>query len=462
MNTTGDSTNSQYEANLLGILEHLIDEGHVKGDRTGTGTRSLLGNTLRVDISDNKAPLLYSRKIYPKSFIVENIWFLSGSTDVAFLKTHGVGIWDEWVIDNTAKFRPYTDQEYAKAFETTYPQQEVVPGLVVMNYKDMFNWFRCTFPSTYQKWRKAASPNPTVQELKTFLDDNGISTIPNVKLVSGSIGDGAYGSLWRKWEDTRIVLKTEADKYYKRGYSYVTDVPLAANYKRTPTEHHEHVVVHRNIDQIKNAIELLKNNPESRRIIVTAWNPGRIEDAVLPPCHSLFSFFVRNLTLQEIVDKFDEFVMNAWIAYRTEHCNDIYLIDPEGEQMIQHLKDFCNIHRVRDIHTQALSCLLYMRSSDTVLGTSSNIPQYALLTQMIAQCVGMATDELVYIGADSHIYANHIETTREQLKLDYDKTQQPRFLLDPSIRDIDDFTVDSIRVVEYTTHNSPLKFPIAV
>lgn len=456
-------TNSDFEDQYLSILDDQINNGHIKTDRTNTGTLSKLGNVIRVDISDGKAPLLYSKEVKTNSFITETVWFKDGGTDVAFLKKYGVGIWDEWVIPETAVFRDYTEEEYRKAYAKEFPGEAFNLNTRVASYKDSFNWFRCNHQDEYKKWRGINGSNLNLQTLSHYCVSNGIE-MPNKKLIGGNIGPAAYGALWRNWEDTRIVPKKDEQKYYDRGYSYVTDVPTASNFGKKNGVAVEYVVVHRNIDQIANTIKQLRTDPMGRRIIVTAWNPGRTEDAVLPPCHSLFSFYVRNMTVKELYAQFDEGMKRAWWAYREEVMPEAGAIkdDQENEEYRQNMATFCKIRSEYHLKTQALSCLLYMRSGDTALGAPFNVPQYALLTQMIAQVVGMTTDELVVITADSHLYANHVEIAKQQLARPRITDQQPRFLLDPTITNIEDFTVESIKVVNYSKHADVINYPIAV
>lgn len=466
------TTNAQFELDYLTIMDAFIKEGNIKTDRTGTGTLSKFANMQRVDISDGKAPLLYSKEVKTDKFITETVWFKDGGTDVAFLKKYGVGIWDEWVIPETAVFRDYTEAEianYWKQYCLSYEIQKdtVMPeGACVMSYKDMFNWVRCTRPEAYKEWRAAHGTEQNLFTLSAFCKNNNVPLL-NKRLIGGNIGPAAYGALWRNWEDTRIVPKKDEQKYYDRGYAYVADVPMGSNYGKKNGVAVEYVVVHRNIDQLANVIKQLRTDPMGRRIIVSAWNPGRTEDAVLPPCHTLFSFYVRDMTVVEMeaqINAEGAGVLAAWWNYRTENLGHIKLVrdDAEAQEYRAGMAAFCKTLPMYKLKTQTLSCFLYMRSNDFALGNPFNVPQYALLTQMVAQVVGMATDELVVVAADSHLYANHVEPAMEQLARAVETSQQPRFLLDPNITEIDDFTVESIKVVNYSKHAEPISYPIAV
>lgn len=452
---------NSFERDYLATLKDVINKGNVKGDRTNTGTLSKFAQMIRVSLKDNVAPLLFSKQIFNRSYIIETLWFLSGSTDIKFLKDNGVGIWDEWVIPSTAVFREYTQEEYVKAYAKKFTGKTISPGFTVSTYKEVFNWMRCTLPEAYELWRKTASDNPTLIELTTFLHtEMGITTIPNIKLVSGNIGVGAYGSLWRKWEDTRIVDQKDEQKYYDRGYRYIVSVPRAANFQRgVPGAPEDHIVVHRTIDQIANAIKLLKNNPDSRRIIVTAWNPGRIEDASLPPCHSLFSFYTSNISMREIESQM--FESNSkdfieWTKIYEENFEDKVVNKSEIYDRL------CKFAVERGYKTKKLSCFLYQRSSDVCLGLPFNVAQYVLLTNMIAQVCNMEPDEFVWVGADTHVYANHVELAKEQVTCDHEKSIKPKFVLNPEIKNIDDFKISDIKIEGYEGYNKPIPYPVAV
>ena len=489
---------SNYERDVLQLMDNIINTGNHKGDRTGTGTHSKFANVLRVDIRDGKAPLPFSKQLFNRSYIWETLWFLTGSTNIRMLKDNNVGIWDEWVTPKTAEFQPLTAEFRASKlhkklpkekaneimphdghqFNTEYTDEEIDQIAVkyqlddggrfrALSDKDLFNFVRCRMEKQYGWWQtllhaKKVQNDP--QQFRDFITNNNFwGQIEEVKLVAGDIGVGAYGKMWRDWEDTRIVDKSQEQEYYNRGYQFVVDIPHAANWARgTVGAPEDHVVVHRRIDQIAEAIKLLKNNPDSRRIIVTAWNPGRIDDAVLPPCHSLFSFYTANRDdnqiEQEIFKNHDDFLEWAKIAYEVvgDKKYELGKNPPEiKEALYKFAKD-------KGYRTKKLSCVLYQRSSDTCLGLPFNVAQYVLLTNMIAQVVNMATDEFVLIAADSHIYDNHVELAKKQITCDYVKDQQPRFELNPNIKNIDDFKFDDIRISGYEGFNPPIPYPVAV
>ncbi len=251
----------------LSLLQRILDEGTVKTDRTGTGTKSIFGHQMRFDLNDG-FPLLTTKKLHLKSIIHELLWFLRGDTNIAYLKANGVSIWDEWADEN------------------------------------------------------------------------------------GDLGP-VYGQQWRSWPD------------YKGG----------------------------TIDQISNVVEMIRHNPDSRRMIVTAWNPAEIEQMALPPCHCLFQFYVA-----------------------------------DGR----------------------LSLQLYQRSADTFLGVPFNIASYALLLMMMAQVTGLKAGEFIHTTGDTHLYLNHLEQAR--LQLTREPRPLPKMLINPEVRSIFDFKYEDFQLTDYNPH----------
>jgi thymidylate synthase len=260
----------------LQLLQHIIDNGTAKSDRTGTGTISCFGYQMRFDLNEG-FPLVTTKKVHLKSIIYELLWFLKGDTNIQYLKEHGVSIWDEWADAN------------------------------------------------------------------------------------GDLGP-VYGYQWRSW--------TGAD-----GKTY---------------------------DQIKDVLHQLKTNPDSRRMIVNAWNVADLPQMKLSPCHALFQFYVA-----------------------------------DGK----------------------LSCQLYQRSADVFLGVPFNIASYALLTLMMAQVCGLQPGEFIHTFGDVHLYNNHIE----QAKLQLTRTPYPLpvMKLNPDVKDLFDFTYEDFTLENYQ-HHPAIKAPVAV
>ena len=249
------------------LLQHILDKGAKKEDRTGTGTISVFGYQMRFDLNEG-FPCLTTKKVHMRSIIHELLWFLKGETNIQYLKENNVSIWDEWADEN------------------------------------------------------------------------------------GNLGP-VYGSQWRSW-------------------------PCADG---------------RQIDQITNIISQLKTNPDSRRIIVSAWNVAEIENMALPPCHAFFQFYVA-----------------------------------DGK----------------------LSCQLYQRSADTFLGVPFNIASYALLTLMVAQVCNLKPGDFIHTLGDAHLYSNHIEQANLQLTRDFRKL--PKMKINPEVKDIFEFKYEDFELENYDPH----------
>ena len=251
----------------LDLMKHVMDNGTVKTDRTGTGTKSVFGYQMRFDLA-NGFPCVTTKKLHLKSIIHELLWFLKGETNIKYLNENGVKIWDEWADKN------------------------------------------------------------------------------------GDLGH-VYGYQWRSW----------------------------------PTPDGKH------IDQIQKVIEQLKETPNSRRIIVSAWNVSEIESMALPPCHTFFQFYVAN---------------------------------------------------------NKLSCQLYQRSADIFLGVPFNIASYALLTMMMAQVCDLEAGEFVHTLGDAHIYSNHFNQTK--LQLSREPKILPKMIINKNVKNIFDFVFDDFDLTDYQSH----------
>ncbi len=260
----------------LDLMTHVLENGHQKTDRTGTGTLSIFGHQMRFDLAQG-FPMVTTKKLHLRSIIHELLWFLSGDTNIRYLKENGVSIWDEWADEN------------------------------------------------------------------------------------GDLGP-VYGYQWRSWP--------------------------------TPGGRH--------IDQITNLLESLKNNPDSRRHIVSAWNVAYVDEMALPPCHTMFQFYIA-----------------------------------DGR----------------------LSCQLYQRSADIFLGVPFNIASYALLTMMIAQALELQPGDFVHTFGDAHLYLNHLDQVRLQLQ----RTPKPlpKMLINPEVRDLFSFKYEDFELVNYES-DPHIPAPVAV
>ena len=295
----------------LDLLARIKNEGVVKTDRTGTGTKSVFGHQMRFDLSEG-FPLLTTKKVFLKGIIHELLWFLAGDTNIKYLVDNGVHIWD-----NDA-YRYYNELC-------------VKEGVLPVSMEEFLRAAQEGIDSPIEGYK--------------FGDLNHV-----------------YGYQWRSW----------------------------------PRPNGEA------IDQIQQAVDLIKNNPDSRRIIVSAWNVADVEKMALPPCHTLFQFYVA-----------------------------------DGK----------------------LSCMLYQRSADTFLGVPFNIASYALLTMMMAQVCGLEAGEFVHTTGDTHLYLNHFEQVEEQLS----RTPRtlPKMHLNPEVKSIFDFKFEDFALTDYDpypTIKAPMSF----
>lgn len=303
----------------LKLLEHIMENGATKTDRTGTGTKSVFGYQMRFDLQKG-FPLLTTKKVPMKSIIHELLWFMRGDTNLKYLADNNVHIWDEW---------PY----------------------------------------------------------KAYLQRNNLP-IPEIN-----------GEEW-KTGMAEFVEKIKSDEAFAKEYGNLGPI-YGYQWRNWPAPNGEH------IDQLKQVVETLKKSPDSRRMIVSAWNVADIDEmakAGLPPCHCLFQFYVA-----------------------------------DGK----------------------LSCQLYQRSCDTFLGVPFNIASYALLTMIIAQITGLEAGEFVWTGGDTHLYLNHLEQVKTQLSRKGDIRPMPKMKINPEKKNLEDFTIDDFELTDYNPHDS-IKAPIAV
>lgn len=258
------------------LLQHILDKGATKTDRTGTGTKSIFGYQMRFDLNEG-FPMVTTKKVHLKSIVYELLWFINGDTNTKYLNDHNVSIWDDWADEN------------------------------------------------------------------------------------GDLGP-VYGKQWRSW----------------------------------PTSDGK------TIDQLTEVIHQLKNTPDSRRILISAWNVGELSKMALMPCHALFQFYVAD---------------------------------------------------------NKLSCQLYQRSADVFLGVPFNIASYALFTMMIAQVCELELGDFIWTGGDTHIYSNHFEQVK--LQLSREPRALPKMHLNPAVKSIFDFTFEDFSLLDYNPYPG-IKAPVAV
>jgi thymidylate synthase len=324
------------------LLQDILDNGVEKKDRTGTGTISIFGRQIRHKMSDG-FPLLTTKKMPFKTIVTELLWFLRGDTNIKYLVDNNCHIWDGDAYKNYLK-------EQEKAYRIEYAKLSS-NGLFEID----LDW-------------------------QNFSQEEFIEKIKSDKEFSDKFGNlgPIYGKQWRKWEN-----------YGYRGVqSGALDMGLISE-----EDYRKEMYV----DQIANLINDLKTNPDSRRLMVNAWNVGEISQMVLPPCHYGFQVYTRELSLEERVKLYGVEKINTTDAGYYEHSYAQLKVDEAN------------------IPTRAISLMWNQRSIDTFLGLPFNIASYGLLLMMIADEVNMVPDELIGNLGDTHLYLNHIEQAKEQI-----------------------------------------------
>ena len=311
------------------LLQTIIDYGVEKKDRTGTGTKSIFGYTIRHKMSDG-FPLLTTKKMAWKTMVTELLWFLRGDTNIKYLVDNNCHIWD---------------------------------GDCHKNYinKLIFNEKDCHVDNLINQ------PNKTFVPYSQEEFINKIKTDDEFAKEWGELGP-IYGAQWRSWFKMGSVMNND----------FESNMQLIE------------------IDQITSLINDLKTNPDSRRLMVNAWNVGELAQMVLPPCHYGFQVYTRELSNKERI-----ILMNKKLGV-TDTLPQYYNTDGEMDK--------------NNIPTRAISLMWNQRSVDTFLGLPFNIASYGLLLEIIAKIVNMVPDELIGNLGDTHLYLNHIEQAKEQIK----------------------------------------------
>jgi thymidylate synthase len=315
-----NSLDAQYQE----LLQAILDFGVEKKDRTGTGTKSIFGYTIRHKMSWG-FPLLTTKKMAWKTMVTELLWFLRGDTNIKFLVDNNCHIWDGDAYKNY--LNNYTEDS---PYRVAYFDKEV--------------------------------------KLRPYTLEEFIATVKSNEQFAEEWGElgSIYGKQWRSW-------------VYDRDMDYGTES---------------------SVDQIANLINDLKTNPDSRRLMVSAWNVGELDQMVLPPCHYGFQVYTRELSLEERLD----------LASKTY---DVF--DPL-DFSIPAKVDHDEIDKLYPVPKRAISLMWNQRSVDTFLGLPFNIASYGLLLEIIAKMVNMVPDELIGNLGDTHLYLNHVEQAREQIE----------------------------------------------
>jgi len=331
-NRTMNKLDKDYQA----LLQDILDNGHQKGDRTGTGTISVFGRQIRHKMSEG-FPLLTTKKMYFKGIVTELLWFLRGDTNIKYLVDNDCHIWDGDAYKN---YR-------SKSKDIDLPENLYNKLIDDLNKDAMF---------------PIDNPSRMLSQ-EEFI--NKIKTDDEFAKQWGELGP-VYGKQWRDWGGRPIQSLIEKEIV---GGKYV-----------------------HGIDQIANLINDLKTNPDSRRLIVNAWNVGELDQMVLPPCHYGFQVYTRELSWEEQVQ---------WVMKNTNvEMENLYIVEEIAKDTTP---------------KRAISLMWNQRSVDTFLGLPFNIASYGLLLEIIAKAVNMVPDELVGNLGDVHLYSNHVEQAKEQI-----------------------------------------------
>ena len=319
------------------LLQDILDNGIQKSDRTGTGTISVFGRQIRHRMSEG-FPLLTTKKMAWKTMVIELLWFLRGETNIKFLLDYDCHIWDGDVYKNyVSKVEEYTS---------------------TLNVPNDISEFQEIMDSVGNQIKSSVlSKEEFIKKIKN--DDEFAKRW-------GELGP-IYGKQWRAWGN---------DEEYYNGSEYVWYGPY---------------------DQITNLINELKANPDSRRLMVSAWNVGELDQMVLPPCHYGFQIYTRELSIAERLDLGHTTYKELFEPF------DFYKVDHE------------EIDELYPVPRRAISLMWNQRSVDTFLGLPFNIASYGLLLEIIAKEVNMVPDELIGNLGDVHLYKNHIEQAKEQI-----------------------------------------------
>lgn len=270
-----------------------------------------------------------------------------------------------------------------------------------------------------------------------YLKDNNVSIWDEWADENGDLGP-VYGKQWREWMDYRVIGEDNAEQaalLKKAGYKFFGS--------ETGVALEEPDIWVRKTDQISKVIDQLRNDPDNRRIIVSAWNVGELDQMALAPCHSFFQFYTRELTLYERA-----------LAAKEKGTEDYYLnLNEKHQEQLQYEFDELAVPR------RGLSCQLYQRSADVFLGVPFNIASYALLTEMVAQQVNMVAEEFVWTGGDTHLYSNHLEQARLQLTRDPHPLPRLKFKRKPE--SIFDYQFEDFEIEGYVSHDA-IKAPVAI
>lgn len=373
----------------LDLLRYVLDNGHKKSDRTGVGTISTFGYQMRFNMQEG-FPLLTTKKIFTKAVIHELLWFLKGGDNIKYLVDNGVNIWNEW------PWQAYMNEHEARKTALS----------ISIDRSDIYD----DTPFSVKNMKDRLDSHPALT-LDQFVDK--IRTDDEFAKVWGDVGP-IYGKQWVKWDSYKV--------------------------------HDNGDVEYGSINQIDQVIEDLKHNPDSRRIMVNAWNVAQIKDMKLPPCHWAFQLWTRSLSASERE--------NTYAKLRGYS-------DEQRAEMNPNCTDE-DVHIIMDSHNiprRAVSLMFQMRSVDCFLGMPFDIASYGILLEMLAQITKMVPDELIVTSGDTHIYLNHLEQVKTQLnRTAFDL---PTIKLNKDVKHIYNFKYEDIEFINYKAHAS-IKADVAI
>ncbi len=475
----------------LFLQEEVLKKGHPKGDRTKTGTLSLPGLVRRYDIRHETPAIVSTKKLHIETGLVEEQWMMSGDTDVKFLKENNCNIWDDWVNDPNAVYRPRTVKEMRRVYTRNHFQW-ALPDVMAYreNYADA-DWTGVYAGEHFIIWEVVQEGKDpyhclvetykgsidlihwTDREDPVWLDFYRALGISDQEVVSGDLG-AVYGKMFRSIPDVRMIEPSDDAQHLAlsaRGFEYMGSMTPVSDDVTTKD------IYHRNIDQVGMLLRQFESGDyDSRRLILCPWNPAYIDEQALPPCHSFIQFWTRDLTpderfdiyihrnermQQEVLQRAAEnpecllsnMYTNVTQIPKTIWFNDKNTTEEATAKMVEFLDHM-------DIPKKALTCILFQRSADIFLGVPYNLTFYSILTHKLARQFNMWGEELIHMLGDGHIYANHVD----QVKLQQGRIPlQPPYLRfnKPVGTSILDYTFKDVELVGYNSYPA-IPAPIAV
>lgn len=449
---------------VLNIMENGVDSE----TRTGVRSRAINSQSYTVDISMGQIPSISTKFNWNFGIIGELLWMLSGDTNVRFLKKLNIGIWDSWVKASTAEYRHLTPQELLSEFSRSnvlldfmkyfakQANQKIggaVQELIDDERSSNNKWVLPLFAAIVKTF---PDDSPMFEGFYQFAEYKGI----DVKFMTAGELPKIYQHQWRRWNDTRTVCREEVAAYEQKGFTF-EGMLLTRDDLSSGACNGSVAVVRREIDQIQKLIYQLKNNPDDRGIILSAWNVAEVDEMALRPCHTFAQFFSKPMTVRERLVWLGTYKPAGFESMSEEALSMATMHDDRRhEHEFKHHPEIFKFLDDAKVPTRKLSSQLYQRSQDVPLGHPFNVVQYALLTHMVAQVTGHATDTFTWSGGDCHIYENQWPAVLKWLDQEPVKDSRPTVRLNPHIDNIFDFKMEDIEIVNYK-HSGRVEFPKA-